>query len=283
MKPVTIVIATYNGGCFLREQLLSIVNSTDFDKLVEEIIVRDDGSNDNTMEILSDFSEFYPLRLLSTAVKGLGAKKNFSEALGYARSKFIMTCDQDDVWHKDKIAISFDEIDKLYEKSPICFLFCDVEVVDKYLNVLSPSFFSSNGMKKGDIDLNSLLVNNVAPGCSSIFSRELLDTSLPVPDEAIMHDWWLILNAAVYGKVGFVNAPLMKYRQHDNNAVGYVKRNSFDKLKNIFSEAKEYKASCSERKAQTHRLLGKDFKAGKLFFARNENTWKRKIMALILA
>lgn len=283
MKPVTIVIATYNGGCFLREQLLSIINSTDFDKLVEEIVVRDDGSNDNTVEILNEFSELYPLKLLRTAIKGLGAKKNFSEALGYACSKFIMTCDQDDVWDKNKIAVSFNEIDKLYKKSSICFSFCDVEVVDKYLNVHSSSFINSNGVEEKDINLNSLLVNNFAPGCSSIFSRELLNISLPVPDEAIMHDWWLILNAAAYGKVSFINAPLMKYRQHDNNTIGYVRRNSFDKLKNIFGEIEKYKASCAARKTQIHRLLGKNFKAGKLFFAKNEKTWKRKIMALILA
>ena len=283
MKPVTIVIATYNGGRFLREQLLSIVNSTAFDKLVEEIVVRDDGSNDDTIKILSEFRGLYPLKLLNTTTKGLGAKKNFSEALGYAHSKFVMTCDQDDVWHKNKIAASFDEIDKLHKESPICFSFCDVEVVDTYLNVLFPSFVNSNGMKEEDINLNCLLVNNFAPGCSSIFSRELLDISLPVPDEAIMHDWWLILNAATYGKVSFINAPLMKYRQHDNNTVGYVKRSYFDKLKNIFGEAMDYKASCAARKIQIHKLFNKDFKAGKLFFARNEKTWKRKIMALILA
>lgn len=284
MKPITIVIATYNGERFLEEQFLSIVGSIGFDDLVEEIIIRDDGSTDDTLKIINTLSEKYSiLKTIRDSDKGSGAKDNFSKALGHIRSPFAMTCDQDDIWMSNKIADSFYKIKELYQSSPVCFAFSDVEVVNDKLETLFPSFLIINNMKKNDLTLEKLMVNNFAPGCSSIFSKELLDISLPIPDDAIMHDWWLILNAALHGSVGFIDNSLMKYRQHGSNAIGYKNKSFFEKFKNLSKEIKEYKLSCYARRKQIFALLGNQVHSGKLFFLKNEKTWKRKLMALILA
>lgn len=68
--------------------------------------------------------------------------------------------------------------------------------------------------------LNRLLMQNVATGCTVMINRPLLELALPIPDAAIMHDWWLALVAAAFGKIGTVHEATVLYRQHGGNDTG---------------------------------------------------------------
>ncbi|MBU3951926.1 MAG: hypothetical protein KJ658_07270, partial [Proteobacteria bacterium] len=97
----------------------------------------------------------------------------------------------------------------------------DAEVVDTHLNTVCPSFMAYQGICHNRVNpLNNLLVQNFVTGCTLMVNRKLLELAYPVPEAALMHDWWLALCAAVSGRIEFADRPLIRYRQHRNNQVG---------------------------------------------------------------
>ena len=104
--------------------------------------------------------------------------------------------------------------------------FSDIEVVGSNLEPLAPSFFALDGKSTDCREPRDFLLANHVPGCSMLFNRALLARARPIPRDFHMHDWWLILTAAAFGDVGFVDRPLLKYRQHATNVFGAVERRS---------------------------------------------------------
>lgn len=215
---IDIVIATYNPSVYLLEQIDSILSQEAINKIARIIIV-DDNSVDTTylkLAIKKDSRiEFYKNE---SGVNG--AKNNFSYGLSLTSADFVMTCDQDDVWLPNKVGLSLDTIMKLDENYP-CLVSTDVTVVDRELSVLHNSFLIYKDVKlPQDAQPNKILYRNIFPGCSMIFNRKLLNVALPIPDEAIMHDWWLISVASLIGQTSYCLQPTMLYRQHDSNCIG---------------------------------------------------------------
>ncbi len=219
---IDIALATYNGLKFLPEQLDSLLSQTEPNT---RILIRDDGSTDGTMDLLKAYEKKFPERLcvLSTDSCGEGASGNFSRLLLSTDAPYVLLCDQDDVWDLDKVSVSLQCIRKLEvefgEKMPIL-VHSDLRVVDRNLSINSASFFKFQNLDAQANSLKELLVQNMITGCTVIVNRALLSKALPVPADAIMHDWWLALVASAFGKIGFVDRPTMSYRQHGNNTVG---------------------------------------------------------------
>jgi rhamnosyltransferase len=220
-----IVIATCNGGTFLREQLDSIVPQLPQEDWM--LLVRDDVSDDGTMEMLRAYSARLKDRL--KAVGGgerLGAKGNFGELLRYAykcNAQYCFLADQDDIWRRDKIGLQMDFMRKLSRRNPHTplLIHSDMEVVDVGLRRLHRSFMRYQGIRHEDGDpLQVLLAQNFVTGCTVMINRALLEVAVPIPEEALMHDWWLALCAASLGHIVYVDKPLVRYRQHRKNAVG---------------------------------------------------------------
>ncbi|QPR55092.1 glycosyltransferase family 2 protein [Aeromonas allosaccharophila] len=215
---IDIVIATYNPSVYLLEQIDSILSQEAIHK-VSRIIIVDDSSVDTKylkLAIKKDSRiEFY-----NNDSGRNGAKNNFSYGLSLTSAAFVMTCDQDDVWLPHKVELSLDTIMKLDGNYP-CLVSTDVMVVDSELSVIHESFLNYKGVKlPQDARSNNILYRNIFPGCSMIFNRKLLDIALPIPEEAIMHDWWLISVASLIGQTSYCLQPTMLYRQHDSNCIG---------------------------------------------------------------
>ena len=218
MNKIFILLSTYNGEKYLKEQLDSLFsqNYKDF-----KLIVRDDGSTDRTKEILNS----YDIELLSSC-ENLGVKKSFETLLEYAYensdAKYFMFCDQDDVWNEDKIEKTLNqmnEMEKLYKNTPIL-VHTDLEVVDENLHTINPSFMKLQNLNEKKNRLNNLLIQNTITGCTVMINRDLAKLCLPMSSNAIVHDWWVGLVASYFGKIGYVDDSTIKYRQHTSNTIG---------------------------------------------------------------
>ncbi|MGN5041550.1 glycosyltransferase family 2 protein [Aeromonas sp. 3P] len=220
---IDIIIATFNPKVYLLQQIDSILSQQSIDK-VNRIIIVDDNSTDKTYLLLA-LKKDPRIELYKNSSGKSGAKNNFSFGLSLTSSDFVMTCDQDDVWLPHKVELSLDTIMKLDGNYP-CLVSTDVMVVDSELSVIHESFLNYKGVKlPQDARTNNILYSNIFPGCSMIFNRKLLDIALPIPDEAIMHDWWLISVASLIGQTSYCLEPTMLYRQHESNCIG-AKQNS---------------------------------------------------------
>jgi len=220
---VGVVLAVYNGEDFLRQQLESIVLQSYQDW---SLYVRDDCSNDDSQAIVKHLSKVDERVHLLTDVKGnMGVCGNFSslaEAEELVSYPYLAFSDQDDVWQFDKLRAQLDAMRKMEAEFPETALLVhsDMEVVDTFLKMIAPSFMSYQGIHHEDKPLAVLLVQNFVTGCTVLVNRKLLDIALPIPKEALMHDWWLALCAASCGRVEYIDRPLVKYRQHGFNEVG---------------------------------------------------------------
>lgn len=262
---VIILMATYNGSVYLSRQIDSIINQTIKDW---ELWVRDDGSSDNTLEIIRRYVKTDSrIRLIVDDQQGGGAAGNFGLLMQHALSETISDhfafVDQDDVWHTQKLSrylIKFEEHNSEFGRSLPCMLYGDLEVVDKDLKIINSSFWKMEKVDPAiDLSLIALLSRNVVPGCSMMFNRSLLEQAVPISPKVIMHDWWLLLLAVIFGRVIQVRVTSMKYVQHGGNQLG-AKDRAFRKLflkiiKNPLMHINKIRNLHSLVVAQTYALL----------------------------
>lgn len=219
---IDILLATYQGGSYLKEQLQSMMQQT-YPHF--HLIIRDEGSTDETLSIIHSFCHTYPERIsVIPSKQRLGVQGNFSELMKHADAPYVMFCDQDDIWLSHKVAASLAKM-KAMEKqqgtSLPLLVHTDLTVVDQHLNVLSPSFWKYSKLKPQNAHfLNRLLAHNVITGCTMLVNKPLLQLAGAIPQEAIMHDWWLGLIASACGHIDYLAIPTMLYRQHSKNDIG---------------------------------------------------------------
>jgi glycosyltransferase involved in cell wall biosynthesis len=223
MPAVEILLATFEGARFLPAQLDSLWAQSDPDF---QVLARDDGSCDETPAILRRHAEAHPgrLRLLEDGGGAGDPTRNFARLLEASRAPFVALCDQDDVWLPDHLALARARMAALEARhgaaTPLL-VHGDLEVVDAELRPLGPSFWRYQKLDpRAARRLNRALVQNVVTGCTCLLNRALVEKALPVPDDAVLHDWWLALVACAFGAVGEVPQPVVRYRQHGANAAG---------------------------------------------------------------
>lgn len=219
---VDILLATCNGEAYLKEQIDSILAQSNQDW---QLLIRDDESHDGTVSIIKDYLQKYPskIKLIEDSDSHLGAKLNFQRLLEHSDAEYIMFCDQDDVWLHRKIERTLKAMrtaEKNYPNKPIM-VHSDLIVVDANLKKIADSLWAYQKIqpRKGD-DLNRIILQNVATGCTIMINTRAKNVSLPVPKDAIMHDWWIAIKVAEHGKIVYIPDRLVLYRQHPNNLVG---------------------------------------------------------------
>lgn len=236
LSQIDIVMATYNGERFVEAQIESLLGQTYTDW---HLTVRDDGSIDRTVDILQKYKNQFPNKM--TVLTGgihSGASLNFGELLKKSTADYVMFCDQDDIWLPDKISASMDgmlQLEAKRGKEKPLLLFTDLTVVDKDLNIITKSFWEYEKLNPDNTNINRLLVQNVVTGCTIIINKKLKDLSIPIPSEAIVHDWWAALVASVFGHIDYIRVPTVLYRQHGQNDTGAKKRGFIEALKKILS------------------------------------------------
>jgi rhamnosyltransferase len=221
---VDILLSTYNGSKYLAEQIASLQAQSASDW---RLLVRDDGSNDGTVEILHQLAALDPrIHIVADdepAASNLGASRSFCELLKQVEAPYFMFCDQDDVWHPSKVEKTLKQLE-LLDGAP-ALVFSDLRIVDSKLQQLSPSFMQYQRFDpQAGMNFRRLVMQNHVVGCTLGANRALLELSglryQPIPAAAMMHDWWLALVAAALGKMAYIDTPTIDYRQHANNALG---------------------------------------------------------------
>lgn len=219
---VDILMATYNGEMYVEQQIQSILKQTYTDW---RLYIRDDGSKDKTNTILKEYQLKYPEKivLIEDEEKGLGAKLNFGRLLSYSNSEYCMFCDQDDVWNDAKIEICLNKMKKIeskYSSKMPILVNTNLKVVDNNLETINESFWDYQQIDGVNTEIGKLIVENNVTGCTMFMNKALVNKSIELPEECLMHDWWIALVATAIGKRAVIEDATMLYRQHNMNEVG---------------------------------------------------------------
>lgn len=235
---VAILMATFNGERYLAEQIDSIINQTYTDWV---LFIRDDGSTDGTVNVIDRYCANYPdkiIRIFDSSEKH-GSSANFANLQQFVTNNYdfslFMFADQDDVWLTNKIELSAKRIHEFNDNQPVL-IHTDLKVVDKNLNELDKSYVGYRALRPDFKDINHLLIQNNATGCTMMWNKPLNDIisdSLSI-DGIIQHDWWMSLVASGFGKIEFLSEPTILYRQHDRNEIGATKVNSLNFIRKRF-------------------------------------------------
>ena len=225
---IDILLATYNGEKYLPELLSSLEQQTYTDW---KLIIIDDCSKDKTIDVLHSFQETSKHSVeifVNSKPVGCG-KDNFFALAKKSTSDYIAFCDQDDVWLPNKLETCMQamcDAEKENTSLPIL-VYSDLKVVDNNLNPISPSFFSYSNYRKNP-QLQHIICQNQITGCTILANKALNQLCIQAQnyDQILMHDSWYGITAMTFGKVIYINRPLILYRQHGNNSVGVINANS---------------------------------------------------------
>jgi len=239
---ISVAMTTYNGAQYITEQLDSIRLQT---RKVDEIVIVDDGSSDNTVEILRSYADKYPeCRIhLEQNETNLGYKKNFYKAISLCNGDITFLCDQDDCWFDDKV----EKMCGLLEEHP-------------EIGVLSSAFIQMDGdgnkgarksayQRKMDMDelvcvpIEDLIFHNISQGCAMAMRKDIKDSFLKFFDETIPHDWIINVIAGMRKKCYYWNVPMFYYRIHDNNTIGLNDSMAFKKKNTMEVRTKDARQS----------------------------------------
>jgi glycosyltransferase involved in cell wall biosynthesis len=232
-KPDTLSIAmcTYNGERFLQEQLDSFLSQT---RLPDELVVCDDGSQDDTIAILKAFSQEAPFSvIIHQNEKNLGYGKNFEKVASLSSKDIILFSDQDDIWLPDKL----EKISVVFSNNPgVGLVFSDASMVDDNLHDLGYSLWDVSAINNKDLKI--YLPEHFTPyffkrpfivGCTTALKTDICRILLPLPDHWT-HDQWLPFGASILSKVASLPVKLIKYRQHISQFSGQKKLEFFERF-----------------------------------------------------
>ncbi|PJJ71234.1 glycosyltransferase involved in cell wall biosynthesis [Diaminobutyricimonas aerilata] len=234
MTRVSVALATFNGARYLEEQLSSILVQT---RLPDEIVVSDDGSTDETHELVERIRDEHPeVEWVIESGGGLGVVRNFDRAVRGTTGDVIVLSDQDDRWHDVRIERALAEL----ERTGALLHHSDARLVDATGTDLGATLFERleiadrtfGEIEQGDA-FGVYLRRNLATGAATAFRRELLDDALPFP-EAWVHDEWLAILAAARGRIAIDRAQLIDYRQHGANQIGVRRPTLARKVRRVF-------------------------------------------------
>ena len=228
-----ILLAAFNGAAYLEEQLESLEHQSRRDFTC---FIHDDNSTDETPQIAADWCAAHPEHFVYLGSERIGgAKRHFLYLLQQVEADEVMLCDQDDVWFPQKLEKTLHAMRKAEssaKKGAVC-VFSDATVTDEQLKVRNESFWDYSGIRPERLELEDLLYQNPAPGCTMMINRPLrnffmrgMELHPEIPEQIRMHDWYLMLLAAACGRLVRIPEPLMYYRQHGANTVGAGARRS---------------------------------------------------------
>lgn len=213
---VNILMSTYNGQQFLAEQIRSIQEQSYTDWT---LFIRDDGSSDNTKEILKDFErQDSRIHLIdSDKSDNLGVIKSFHKLVNHDRADYYFFSDQDDVWLPNKLELSLKEAQNYLADLPLM-VYMDLKVVNQDLEIMTESMVKSQSHHANTELVQELTENTVTGGVAMI--NHALAEMWQETDDILMHDWYLALLASAFGNLVFIDQPGELYRQHSDNVLG---------------------------------------------------------------
>ena len=253
-NPIEILMATYDGAPYIREQIDSILAQTDENW---RLTLSDDGSTDGTDAIIDEYAARYPdrVRRVHSGRRFGGAMPHFMWLTENCDAAYIAYCDDDDTWKPDKLeklrAAMLGAQARLGGETPIL-VFADQMVTRADGGVIAPSLMRYQKQYFGEFDWRSILMQNVVTGGAMMVNRALAKLALQCIDpwQVIMHDWWMAAVAARFGEIVYIDEPLGAYRQHGHNSVGAKNVGSLAHILHKLGHTREIRDTLSLKKAQ---------------------------------
>jgi Glycosyl transferase family 2 len=252
MASISVALCTFNGAHYLAQQLESLLGQT---RQPDEVVVCDDGSEDETLRILRRWAAEvpFPVAIRENPAR-LGVFRNFEQAVALCDGELIAPCDQDDVWQAEKLAV----MEQVLEDSPQAGLaFSNAEVVNEQLELMEPSLWDCAGfspqvreeVETGDAFRN-LVNRNFIFGCTMVFRAQLRELFLPFPREfefIHLHDGLMALFTAAVAPVIPVEQMLVRYRQHAGQQIGAFLGIAEPRSPTLISSVEKFSAQMSYR------------------------------------
>lgn len=216
---ISVAMATYNGAKFIEKQLDSIFNQT---LLIDELVIVDDCSTDQTVEIIRQYQNKYPSVKINLVLNetNIGYKKNFYKAISSCTGDYILLCDQDDIWKKDKVEILYNLIKSNPQIAIIASTFDEINEDDQVITKNKNLYSNHLKEKQIFVPLQDLIFHNIAQGCAMIMTKRIKELYLENFTEKLPHDRILNVIAAMNDGLLFYNKSLFSYRIHSNNTIG---------------------------------------------------------------
>jgi glycosyltransferase involved in cell wall biosynthesis len=220
---ISVAMSTFDGELHLREQLESIAAQT---RPPDEVVVCDDGSSDETRELLEQFVGGAPFVVrLNFNQRNLGSNKSFAQAINLCEGDIIALCDQDDVWHPEKLAAMEAT---LIERPDAGLVFTNGEVIDENSQPANYSLWQgvafgprSQAKVRAGRAFAALGERPSVTGAAMAFRSRYAKLVLPIPDDiGIIHDEWIALLIAAAADLAMIDKPLIKYRLHPRQQIG---------------------------------------------------------------
>lgn len=236
MEKVCVLMSAYNGEKYIREQIDSILNQSNVEV---SLIIRDDGSSDETINILEEYSKT-DHRVQYYKGKNVGPAFSFLNLINCAPYfDYYALADQDDVWDIDKLYIATSMLSKEVNENIPLMYYSNLRIVDENLNYVR----NSHDIPAIIENKYSALIDSMPTGCTMVFNRrtvELIKDNLP--EKCTMHDTWIYLICMFLGKCCYDFEPHISYRQHSNNVIGtYLRKKTvkvwIDKIKRVFDRS----------------------------------------------
>ena len=231
---VDILMATYNGGKYIENQLLSLQQQTYRNWL---LWISDDGSTDDTLLIAKRFADNdNRINIINNPIKKSGAAKNFLHLTKYANNQYIIFCDQDDIWFEKKIELLVENAEKVFLAETPSLIYCDAYGYSNDEGIINTYSISLNHAK----NLREFLFfNSGYQGSSILFNNHLCELVKNYhADYIYMHDDIVSLLAHVFGNVFYMPKCLMLYRQHSANLTGNVSVGLINRLITFFRSSR---------------------------------------------
>ena len=248
MLSLSVVICTYNGERFIKEQIESILGQT---REIDEIVLCDDGSTDKTIAVAKEVFAtcgFDRYRILGPGPTR-GVAVNFLRGMKASTGDYVFTCDQDDVWLPDKVAIFVEEM----ERSGKQLYFSDGYVVNADLSKRDYSLWSALGFSMDQLEkktmLSIILSGCVVTGAAMAVSRDLINQIDEIPD-CWLHDGWFAAVAICNDSIQPIDSKTFLYRQHGANAVGAQSNSLWENIKSYTDNISKQKQVRKQRYAR---------------------------------
>lgn len=214
---VHIVMATYNGEKFLREQLDSLLCQSYKDITIE---ICDDGSSDGTLAIAKEYCQKDARIFLHENEANEGYVRNFLKGVRRSVAPYIMLCDQDDIWQKDKVERTLAKMKQVEETDVPVLVYSDAINFDSDTGREMGRFHKTSHLNTKKVDTAHLFMENKCIGCTVMVNRKMQNYLSDLPKQIRVHDWWMALICSHFGKIEYLAEPTLLYRQHRGNIIG---------------------------------------------------------------
>jgi len=226
MPEISVIIPTYNNGRFINSALESIFRQTYPEKKIE-IIVVDDGSTDNTPEVLEEFRE----KIIYVRQENNGIASARNTGMSMAKGEIITFLDSDDMWYEERVQRVVERFNERYDTGMV---YHPVEVIDSDGTTIYDNFYKAFGYKEG---LHGCVTNEILSGwifcggSSFAFKREIIDKIYPVPEDIRRGiDYYMTAVSSCHATVEYIPAILGKYRMHGSNLTMFAGHENSEEL-----------------------------------------------------